>query len=197
MQIIGRGTWLDKIAAKLVEREKKLARDLALIKVESGLGASGIPHIGSLGDAVRAYGIKLALENMGYKSELIAYTDDMDGLRKVPEGLPEWLKEHIAKPVSSIPDPFSCHPSYGAHMGSMLLDALDKLGVKYRFQSGAEAYKNGLLVKQIDIILSNAETIGNKIAGMVGQEKFKTTLPYFPVCSNCKRNCEDLELISV
>ncbi len=187
MQIIGRGTWLDKVAAKLIEREKKLARDLTLIKVESGLGASGIPHIGSLGDAVRAYGIKLALENIGYESELIAYTDDMDGLRKVPEGLPDWLKEHIAKPVSAIPDPFSCHASYGAHMGSMLLDALDKLGVKYKFQSGAEAYKKGLLVKQSDIILSNAETIGNKIAELVGQEKFKTTLPYFPVCSNCKR----------
>jgi len=187
MQIIGKGTWLDKVAAKLIEREKKLARNLALIKVESGLGASGIPHIGSLGDAVRAYGIKLALENMGYKSELVAYSDDMDGLRKVPEGLPDWLKEHIAKPVSTIPDPFSCHASYGSHMSGMLLDGLDKLGVKYRFQSGAEAYKNGLLVKQIDIILSNAQAIGNKIAEMVGQEKFKTTLPYFPVCSNCKR----------
>jgi lysyl-tRNA synthetase class 1 len=124
---------------------------------------------------------------MGYKSELIAYTDDMDGLRKVPEGLPDWLKEHIAKPVSAIPDPFSCHASYGAHMGSMLLDALDKLDVKYKFQSGAEAYRNALLVKQIDVILSNAETIGNKIAELVGQEKFKTTLPYFPVCSSCKR----------
>jgi lysyl-tRNA synthetase class 1 len=63
MQIIGRGTWLDKVAAKLVEREKQLGRDVSLIKVESGLGASGIPHIGSLGDAVRAHGIKLALEN--------------------------------------------------------------------------------------------------------------------------------------
>lgn len=187
MQIIGRGTWLDKVAAKLIEREKKLARDLNLIKVESGLGASGIPHVGSLGDAVRAYGIKLALENLGYKSELIAYSDDMDGLRKVPEGLPDCLKEHIAKPVSAIPDPFSCHASYGEHMGSMLRDALDKLGVRYKFQSGAEAYKNGSLVKQIDTILSNAEKIGNKIAEMTGQEKFKATLPYFPVCSSCKR----------
>ncbi|MFQ5970172.1 MAG: lysine--tRNA ligase [Nitrososphaerales archaeon] len=187
MQIIGRGTWLDKVAAKLVEREKQLGRDVSLIKAESGLGASGIPHIGSLGDAVRAHGIKLALENIGYKSELIAYSDDMDGLRKVPEGLPVWLKDHLAKPVSMIPDPFSCHNSYGAHMSSMLLDALDKLDIKYKFQSGAEAYKNGLLVKQIDIILSNAKIIGEKIAGLVSQEKFKTTLPYFPICSNCKR----------
>jgi lysyl-tRNA synthetase class 1 len=187
MQVIGRGTWLDKVAVKLIEREKKIGRDVSLIKVESGLGASGIPHIGSLGDAVRAYGIKMALENMGYKSELIAYSDDMDGLRKVPEGLPEWLKDHLAKPVSAIPDPFDCHSSYGAHMSSMLIDALDRLGVKYMFQSGMEAYKQGLLVKQIDIILSNAKYIGEKIEELVGQEKFKTSLPYFPICSNCKR----------
>ncbi len=160
MQIIGKGTWLDSVAGKLIEREKKIGRDLRLIKVESGLGASGMPHIGSLGDAVRAYGIKMALENMGYKSELIAYSDDMDGLRKIPEGLPEWLKEHLAKPVSMIPDPFDCHSSYGAHMSSMLIDALNRLGIKYKFQSGIEAYKQGLLVKQIDVILSNAKYIG-------------------------------------
>lgn len=187
MQVIGRGTWLDKVAVKLIDREKKIGRDLSLIKVESGLGASGIPHIGSLGDAVRAYGVKMALENMGYKSELIAYSDDMDGLRKVPGGLPEWLKEHIAKPVSTIPDPFDCHDSYGAHMSSMLTDALDKLNVKYKFQSGMDAYKQGLLTEQIDIILSNAKYIGEKIEELVGQEKFKNVLPYFPICSNCKR----------
>jgi len=86
-KIIGKGTWIDKLAFELVEREKQLGRNTDLIRVESGLGASGIPHIGSLGDAVRAYGVKLALENFGYKSELIAYSDDLDGLRKIPDGL--------------------------------------------------------------------------------------------------------------
>ena len=105
-KIIGKGTWIDKLAQELLEREKSLGRKLDLIRVESGLGASGIPHIGSLGDAVRAYGVKLALENFGYNSELIAYSDDLDGLRKIPEGFPESLEEHIAKPVSLIPDPF-------------------------------------------------------------------------------------------
>ena len=115
-EIIGKGTWIDKLAHELIEREKGLGRKLDLIRVESGLGASGVPHIGSLGDAVRAYGVKLALENFGYKSELIAYSDDLDGLRKIPEGFPDSLKEHIAKPVSLIPDPFGCHDSYGMHM---------------------------------------------------------------------------------
>jgi len=187
-EIIGRGTWIDKIADALIKREKKLGRSLDLIRVESGLGASGIPHIGSMGDAVRAYGIALALQNFGFKSELIAYSDDMDGLRKIPHGLPDWLKDHIARPVSSIPDPFgSCHASYSAHMSSLLLDGLDKAGIKYRFQSGREAYKQGLLVKQIDALLRNSSKLGKKIAEFVGQDKYIELLPYFPVCQSCGR----------
>ncbi|HEY7506090.1 MAG TPA: lysine--tRNA ligase, partial [Nitrososphaera sp.] len=186
--VIGKGTWIDKLADTLVKREKKLGRSLENIKVESGLGASGIPHIGSMGDAVRAYGISLALQNLGFHSELIAYSDDMDGLRKIPAGLPEWLKEHIAKPVSSIPDPFGdCHASYGAHMSSLLLDGLDKAGIKYRFQSGRQAYESGLLATQIDKILQSRERLGQKIAEFVGQEKYTEVLPYFPVCENCGR----------
>jgi lysyl-tRNA synthetase (EC 6.1.1.6) len=64
-KIIGKGTWIDKLASELIEREKKLGRNLDLIRVESGLGASGIPHIGSLGDAVRAYGVKLSIGEYG------------------------------------------------------------------------------------------------------------------------------------
>jgi lysyl-tRNA synthetase, class I len=141
-----------------------------------------------MADAVRAYGIALALQNNGFKSELVAYSDDMDGLRKIPQGLPSWLHDHIARPVSNIPDPFgSCHASYGMHMSSLLLDGLDKAGIKYRFQSGSEAYNRGILNKQIDIILKNRSKIGQKIAEFVGQDKYTEVLPYFPICSNCGR----------
>src|ERR671924_1905546 len=186
--VIGKGTWIDKVADTLIKREQKLGRNLGLIRVESGLGASGIPHIGSMADAVRAYGIALALKNFGFKSELVAYSDDMDGLRRIPQGLPHWLQDHIAKPVSTIPDPFgSCHLSYGMHMSSLLLDGLDKLGIKYHFQSGSEAYKQGTLVQQIDTILKQNTKIGRKIAEFVGQDKYTEVLPYFPICSNCGR----------
>jgi len=186
-ETIGKGIWIDKLTHELLEREKSLGRNLDLIKVESGLGASGIPHIGSLGDAVRAYGVKLALENFGYKSELIAYSDDLDGLRKIPEGFPESLEEHIGKPVSLIPDPFGCHESYGVHMSSILLDGLDKLGIRYEFRRAVDTYKQGLLKDQIHTILKNSSKIGDKISELVGQEKFQKYLPYFPVCSNCSR----------
>ena len=195
---IGKGIWIDKLAQELLEREKSLGRNLDLIKVESGLGASGIPHIGSLGDAVRAYGVKLALENFGYKSELIAYSDDLDGLRKIPEGFPDSLEEHIAKPVSLIPDPFGCHESYGMHMSSILLDGLDKVGIKYEFRRAVDTYKQGLLKEQIHTILQNSSKIGDKISELVGQEKFQKYLPYFPVCANCNRlyTAESTEYIS-
>ncbi|NND85747.1 MAG: lysine--tRNA ligase [Nitrosopumilus sp.] len=186
-KIIGKGTWIDKLSFELLEREKELGRNLDILRVESGLGASGVPHIGSLGDAVRAYGVKIALENFGYKSELIAYSDDLDGLRKIPAGFPDSLEEHLAKPVSLIPDPFGCHDSYGMHMSSILLDGLDKVGIKYEFRRAKETYKQGLLKDQIHIILQNSTKIGEKIAELVGQEKYQKYLPYFPVCANCDR----------
>ena len=185
--IIGKGTWIDKLAQELVDREKAIGRNMDLIRVESGLGASGIPHIGSLGDAVRAYGVKLALENFGFKSELIAYSDDLDGLRKIPEGFPNTLKEHIGKRVSGIPDPFGCHDSYGMHMSSLLLEGLDDLGIKYDFRRAKDTYEKGVLKDQIHTILVNSKTIGEKIADLTGQEKYQEVIPYFPVCENCDK----------
>lgn len=185
--VIGRGTWIDKLAQEMVLREESIGRGTDMLRVESGLGASGIPHIGSLGDAVRSYGVSMALEDMGYKSELVAYSDDLDGLRKVPEGFPSSLEEHLAKPVSMIPDPFGCHESYGSHMSGILTDGLDRLGIKYSARSAAETYKSGMLADQIDTILKKSSQIGKKIAEMVGQEKYLSTLPYFPVCKGCGR----------
>ena len=187
LKVIGRGTWLDKVAQETITREKHLGRKLSLVRVESGLGASGLPHIGSVGDAIRSYGIKLALETAGYKSELIAYSDDFDGLRKVPAGFPSWLKDYIAHPVSRIPDPFDCHPSYADHVGFLLKESLDELGIEYRFQSGSEAYKSGLLNAQIRTILSHSRSIGSKINELVGQSKYEESLPYTPVCHQCDR----------
>ncbi|MEM4205819.1 MAG: lysine--tRNA ligase, partial [Nitrososphaerota archaeon] len=185
--IIGRGTWIDKVAARVIEREKALNRSLDLIRTESGLGASGIPHIGSMADAVRAHAITLALRDMGYDSELMAFSDDMDGLRKVPAGMPDWLNEYLLKPVSSIPDPFGNYDSYADRMSSMLREALDIAGIEYTHKSGRELYSSGELASIIHEILKNASIIGDKIKEITGQEKFLRILPYFPICKNCGR----------
>jgi len=187
-KIIGKGTWIDKLAFELIEREKQLGRDIdGIVRVESGLGASGIPHIGSLGDAVRAYGVKLALENLGYKSELIAYSDDLDGLRKIPEGLKVDAID-IGRRVSDIDDPLcDKHHSFGEHMSSLLLDGLDDLGIEYVHKTAHGTYTNNLLKDQIHEILVNSKKIGSKIEEMTGQEKFQTVIPYFPICSECDK----------
>ncbi|SVC06033.1 uncharacterized protein METZ01_LOCUS258887, partial [marine metagenome] len=135
-----------------------------------------------LGDAVRAYGVKLALENLGCKSELIAYSDDLDGLRKIPEGL-DVKEENIGRRVSAIDDPLCDeHDSYGEHMSSLLLDGLNKLGIEYEHKTASQTYKDGLLTEQIHKILVNSKKIGDKIEELTGQQKFQTVLPYFPVC---------------
>ncbi len=185
--IIGHGTWYDKIAVEILERERKLGRSLDLIRTEMGVGASGLPHIGSFADAARSYAVALALKEKGHASGLIAFSDDMDGLRKVPIGLPSSLKKYLGFPVMSIPDPYRCHRSYGEHMSSLLLEALDASGIEYRFMSGTQVYKTGLLNEEIKTLLKNAGRIGEIVKEEVGQEKYVEVLPYFPVCPRCGR----------
>lgn len=186
-KIIGRGTWYDKMAARVIERERKLGRSLGLIKTEMGIAASGFPHIGNLGDAARSFAVTLALKEQGYSSELVAFSDDKDGLRKVPVGLPKSLEEHLGRPVTDIPDPYGCHKSFGEHMTSLLLEALDECGIEYRFMSGTEVYRKGLFNEEIRTVLLNAKRIGEIVKKELGQEKFLEALPYFAVCENCGR----------
>ncbi|KYK38180.1 MAG: lysine--tRNA ligase [Theionarchaea archaeon] len=173
--------WVDKIAQKVTGRDKEVYR------TECGLGASGIPHVGSVGDGIRSYTITLALEDRGVKSEFIAFSDDRDGLRKVPIGFPDFLEDYIGHPVSMIPDPFDCHESYGAHMSSLLVDALHKVGVNFIFQSGNKAYKEGMLDEVVIEALNNWEKAGKIIYEVTGQEKYLYQLPFHAICSECGR----------
>jgi len=186
-EIIAHGTWYDKTAAEMIEREHKLGRGLDLIRTEMGLGASGLPHIGSFGDAARSFAVTLALREQGFNSELIAFSDDRDGLRKVPVGFPKTLQKYLGYPVTNIPDPFKCHNSFGEHMSSLLLEALEKCEVEYRFVSARKAYEEGWFKKEIETILAHASRVGKIVKEEVGQERYTEALPYFPVCSNCGR----------
>jgi len=186
-KIIGHGTWYDKTALNIVEREQKLGRSLDMIRTEMGVSASGIPHVGNLSDAIRSYAVTVALQAQNYRSELIAFADDKDGLRKVPAGMPKTLSRYLGYPVMSIPDPEKCHESFGEHATSLMLEAFDKCGVKYTFMSATEVYRQGLLNKEIEILLLNARRVGEIIKEEIGQEKFEEALPYFAVCDNCGR----------
>ena len=185
-KVIGRGTWYDKAADELIKREKKLKRSLDKMRTESGLGASGYPHIGSIGDALRNYGITLALQARGYDSEYIAFADDKDGLRKVPAGMPEELEQYLGFSVAQIPDLFGdCHFSFGEHMSSLLKEALDMNGVVYTPMSAYQTYKDGILNDEIITILDNKEKVGKIIERVTGQDKYIDNLPYFVVCEEC------------
>jgi lysyl-tRNA synthetase class 1 len=186
-EAIGLGTWYDKMAARVVERERKLGRSLGLVRTEMGIAASGFPHIGNLSDAARSFAVTLALKEQGFNSELIAFADDKDGLRKVPAGLPKSLEERLGEPVTDIPDIYGCHGSYGEHMALLLREALDECSIEYTFMSGAEVYRKGLFNDEIRTILLNAKRIGEIVREEVGQEKFLEALPYFAVCENCGR----------
>ncbi|MCW4019657.1 MAG: lysine--tRNA ligase [Candidatus Bathyarchaeota archaeon] len=186
-KIIGHGTWYDKVAIEIAKRERNLGRSMDLLRVESGVAASGIPHIGSLSEVTRNYAVSLALREQGYNSEFIVFSDNKDGLRTVPKGLPKSLEKFLGLPVTKVPDPFGGHGSFGDHVISLLLEALDKSGVNYTFMSGVEAYEKGLLNEEIRILLENAERVGEIVKEETGQEKYLEVLPYFPVCSSCGR----------
>src|SRR5271168_929405 len=133
--------WPSEEARRLLARAEKLsAKGMAVERVmfETGYGPSGLPHIGTFGEVARTSWVRHAFESLSdIPTHLIAFSDDMDGLRKVPDNLPqaEMLAEHLGKPLTAIPDPFGTHESFGAHMNARLRAFLDRFGFRYDFYS--------------------------------------------------------------
>ena len=152
---------------------------------ESGFGPSGLPHIGTFGEVVRTEFILNALKEFGFKTRLIAFSDDLDGLRKVPEGMPDWLNEHLGKPVSSIPDPYGKAPSFSAYMNNKLKEMLDGMGINYQFRSSKETYENGEFDEGIKKLLKNYKKLEEIIAPTLSEETLRNWYPFFPVCEKC------------
>ena len=114
---------------------------------ETGYGPSGLPHIGTFGEVARTTMVRNAFSVLSdIPTRLIAFSDDLDGLRKVPENVPneEMLKPHLGKPLTSVPDPFGTHDSFGSHNNARLKAFLDKFQFDYDFYSSTECYQKGL-----------------------------------------------------
>ncbi len=158
-----------------------------LYTFETGFGPSGFPHIGTFGEVVRTEFIIHALKEFGFKTALIAFSDDLDGLRKVPEGMPEWLGEHLGKPVSSIPDPFGECSSFSEHMNKKLREMLDWMEIDYQFRSSKESYERGEFDEGIKILLKNYKTLEEIIIPTLSEETRKQWYPFFPICESCGR----------
>ena len=138
--------WPFEQAKAIVARLKKKPKDEVLF--ETGYGPSGLPHIGTFGEVARTTMVRHAfrvLTEDKIKTRLIAFSDDMDGLRKVPDNVPnkEMLEKHLGKPLTTVPDPFGTHPSFGAHNNARLRAFLDTFGFDYEFASSTDYYKSG------------------------------------------------------
>ncbi|MDU6750293.1 MAG: lysine--tRNA ligase, partial [Bradyrhizobium sp.] len=139
--------WPFEQAKAIVNRLKKTPKDEVLF--ETGYGPSGLPHIGTFGEVARTTMVRHAfrvLTEDKIKTRLLAFSDDMDGLRKVPDNVPnkEMLASHLGKPLSRIPDPFSNeYPSFAAHNNARLRAFLDRFGFDYEFASSTEYYTSG------------------------------------------------------
>lgn len=180
--------WIDKLSDELIKREETLGRKISNIRTECGVGLSGVAHIGSLSDVLRHYGVTLGLRDRGFKSEMIAFADDRDGLRKVPAGFPEKMKEDIGKPVTDIEDPFGCHKSFGDHARGIWLEAAQQVGVtEFTHISSTEAYTSGMFDRELALIMENYKIAGEIIHRLTGSEKYLDVYPYFPVCKQCGR----------
>ncbi|MFH1994453.1 MAG: lysine--tRNA ligase [Nitrospinota bacterium] len=185
-EIEGRTLWPYVEGAKLLKRYNYDTEHTYTF--ESGFGPSGFPHIGTFGEVVRTGFIISALKEFGFKTKLIAFSDDLDGLRKVPEGMPEWLKDHLGRPVSAIPDPFGEEESFSAHMNGRLKNLLDWIGVDYQFISSKEAYESGLFDEGIKTLLANTTKLESIILPTLSEETRKNWHPFFPICEKCGRN---------
>jgi lysyl-tRNA synthetase class 1 len=152
---------------------------------ETGYGPSGLPHIGTFQEVLRTTLVRRAYEALtgGAATRLVAFSDDMDGLRKVPDNVPNraMLAEHLGKPLSRIPDPFEKFESFAAHNNAMLRDFLDRFGFEYEFVSSSDCYNGGKFDAPLKGVLANFGAILDIMLPTLGEERRRTYSPVMPI----------------
>ena len=177
-------SWPFQEAKKIIQRIDKLPNDKTII-FETGYGPSGLPHIGTFCEVFRTNLVRKAFTLLTNKaSMLICFSDDMDGLRKVPTNVPnqENMENYIGIPLTKVPDPFGKHSSFGEHNNFRLRSFLDSFEFDYEFYSATECYKSRLFDETLLKVLNNYEKIINIILPTLGEERKKTYSPFLPIC---------------
>ena len=172
-------------AKKMLRERKSFIEKKGKIILQTGYGPSGLPHIGTFGEVARTSMMVNALKNLtDMPTEIITFSDDMDGLRKVPENVPkqEMLKDNLHKPLTQVPDPFEKFNSFGEHNNEMLKKFLDNFNFKYNFKSSTFLYKTGFFNPTLQIILENYQSIMDIIIPTLGKDRQKTYSPFLPIC---------------
>ncbi len=153
---------------------------------ETGYGPSGLPHIGTFGEVARTSMVRRAFEVLTegkIPTRLIAFSDDMDGLRKVPDNVPnkEMLAKHLGKPLTEVPDPFGQYESFAHHNNAMLRAFLDRFGFDYSFQSSTESYKSGVFDKTLLLMLERFDQVMKIMVASLREERASTYSPFLPI----------------
>ena len=184
---------------KLLKDRKDTIKKKNKITFQTGYGPSGLPHIGTFGEVARTTMMINALNHIQkIDHELITFSDDMDGLRKVPENIPneKILKENLGKPLTSIPDPFKKFSSFGEHNNEMLKKFLKKFNFNFTFKSSTENYKKGIFNASLVRVLEKYDEIMNIILPTLRAERRKTYCPFLPICPKTGKVLE-IPLISM
>jgi lysyl-tRNA synthetase class 1 len=177
-------------AGKLRKRMEAERPQKEYVLFETGYGPSGLPHIGTFGEVVRTSMVRHAfslLSNM--PTRLFAFSDDMDGLRRVPDNVPnqDLLERNLGKPLTAVPDPFGTYPSFGEHNNARLRAFLDQFGFEYKFCSATQLYKSGRFDAALQQILVHYDEIVEIVLPTLGAERRQTYSPFLPICARTGR----------
>jgi lysyl-tRNA synthetase, class I len=176
--------WPFEEARNIVARLKRHPKDEVIF--ETGYGPSGLPHIGTFGEVARTTMVRHAfrvLTEDKVRTRLIAFSDDMDGLRKVPDNIPnkEMVAQHLDKPLTKVPDPFGTHPSFGAHNNARLRAFLDAFGFDYEFISATDCYTSGRFDRALLTVLARFDEVMAIMLPSLRAERASTYSPFLPV----------------
>ncbi|MEZ7982561.1 MAG: lysine--tRNA ligase [Paracoccaceae bacterium] len=176
--------WPFEEARRLLKRYQKAPPEKGYVLFETGYGPSGLPHLGTFGEVARTTMVMRAFHEISdIPTKLICFSDDLDGMRKVPSNVPnpEALAEHMQKPLTSVPDPFGTHDSFGDHNNAMLRRFLDTFGFEYEFYSATQFYRSGQFN---EILLRAVEKYDEIMAVMLAslrEERRQTYSIFLPI----------------
>jgi lysyl-tRNA synthetase class 1 len=176
--------WPFEEARKVLKRVETGTPEKGYVLFETGYGPSGLPHIGTFGEVARTSMVRHAFATLSdIPTRLFAFSDDMDGLRKVPDNIPnkEMVGQHLGKPLTAIPDPFGTHESFGHHNNARLRAFLDAFGFEYEFLSSTECYTSGRFDATLRTVLENYDAVANVVLPTLRAERRATYSPFLPV----------------
>ena len=182
--------WPFEEARKILARLGGKPPEKGYVLFETGYGPSGLPHLGTFGEVARTTMVRKAFELLSDSpTRLFAFSDDMDGLRKVPDNVPnaDMLAGHIGRPLTGVPDPFGKFDSFGAHNNAMLRDFLDRFGFEYEFKSSTEMYRSGAFDATLLAVLKHYRAIMDIMLPSLREERRQTYSPFMPVCPKTGR----------